>query len=193
MGAGADMVNDVSGGRCGGAALEPTAASPMFRLVARLGVPYVLMHSRGDGGAMSGGSASYAAGEGGGGEAREGAAVVSEVRRWLSAGVGAAEAAGIPRWDLMVDPGLGFAKSAAHSWALLRAGRDALPPGLPALVGASRKGFLAAACGGAAPRERDWGTAAAVAASVRGGADMVRVHNVAGMRDAARVADAVFR
>lgn len=194
VGAGADMVNDVSGGRCGGGAPEPTAASPMFRLVARLGVPYVLMHSRGDAGAASGGSAVYAAGAGeGGGGAREGAAVVAEVRRWLGAGVGAAEAAGVPRWDLLVDPGLGFAKTGAHSCALLRAGRDALPPGLPALVGASRKGFIGDACGGAAPRERDWGTAAAVAASVRGGADFVRVHNVAAMRDAARVADAVFR
>jgi dihydropteroate synthase/2-amino-4-hydroxy-6-hydroxymethyldihydropteridine diphosphokinase len=193
--AGADLINDVSGGRCGGGAAEPTAASAMFRLVARLGVPYVLMHSRGDGAAASGGSTVYApgGGGGGGGEAREGAAAVAEVRRWLGAGVGAAEAAGVPRWDILVDPGLGFAKTAAHSLALLRAGRDALPPGLPALVGASRKGFIGDACGGAAPRERDWGTAAAVAASVRGGADFVRVHNVAGMRDAARVADAVFR
>ena len=101
-----------------------------------------------------------------------------------------AEAAGIPRGQLILDPGLGFAKRAEHSLAVL-AGCHALPPGLPAAGRPSRKSFLTAALGDVPPDHREWGTAAAVTAAVLLGAHIVRVHGVPEMVDVVRVADAV--
>ena len=223
--AGANMVNDVTGGRGDGA---------MPALMARLGVPYVCMHSRGGEGAGSvssaprespaGGSTVYStcapqaaarveSGSGAGGssgsgsgscsgsgadaqgvDALEPSAVVREVCAWLSARACELEVGGVPRWSLVVDPGLGFSKRPVHSFALLGAGKAGYAPaGYPVLMGASRKGFLGAASGVEDPRERAWGTAAAVTASVGGGCDLVRVHDVAEMVQVCRVADAIYR
>ena len=127
-------------------------------------------------------------------EALEPSAVVREVCSWLSARACELEAGGVPRWSLVVDPGLGFSKRPVHSFALLGAGAKGFAPaGYPVLVGASRKGFLGAASGVEDPRERAWGTAAAVTASVGGGCDLVRVHDVAEMVQVCRVADAIYR
>jgi dihydropteroate synthase len=117
--------------------------------------------------------------------------VAAEVATELGARVEAALAAGIARDRLILDPGLGFAKRAEHSFSAL-AGLERLAAlDRPLLVGPSRKSFLKAALGDRAPAERDWGTAAAVAAAVLLGAHIVRVHGVREMVDVVRVADRV--
>jgi dihydropteroate synthase len=109
----------------------------------------------------------------------------------LSAAVAAAEAAGISRDAIILDPGLGFAKQARHSFeALASLGRLAALR-RPLLTGPSRKSFLKLALGDVGPAEREWGTAAAVAASILFGAHIVRVHGVREMVQVARVADCV--
>jgi dihydropteroate synthase len=115
------------------------------------------------------------------------AAVVEELRQAIVRG----EAAGISRDAMILDPGLGFAKRAEHTWTSL-AGLERLQ-GLhrPLLSGPSRKSFLTSATGDRAPQDRDWATAAAVTASILGGAHIVRVHNVRAMADVVRVADRV--
>jgi dihydropteroate synthase len=92
----------------------------------------------------------------------------------------------------VLDPGLGFAKQAAHSYRLLAGLQELAALDRPLLVGASRKSFLARAAGDRAPAERDWATAGAVAASVMLGAHIVRVHNVAAARDVVAVVDRVM-
>lgn len=98
---------------------------------------------------------------------------------------------------MLLDPGIGFAKNQAQNLELLRR-LDALRDmdglqGLPWVVGASRKGFIGTVTGVAEPAARGWGTAACVAASVRGGADVVRVHDVPEMVGVVRMADAIYR
>ncbi|GAM88273.1 hypothetical protein ANO11243_063060 [Dothideomycetidae sp. 11243] len=134
--------------------------------------------------------------------------LVRTIARELRARVAAAEAAGIPRWRIVLDPGIGFAKTAKQNLELLRDFaqlRDAEGlRGLPWLVGSSRKGFigkllgrsdeaLRGAKGSRSVAEREWGTAATVAAAVQGGADIVRVHDVREMRDVVAVADGIWR
>ncbi|EFN50842.1 hypothetical protein CHLNCDRAFT_28666, partial [Chlorella variabilis] len=176
--AGATMVNDVSGG-----GMDPG----MHRQVAQLGVPYVVMHMRGTPQDMQ--------------QARHTAYadVVAEVAAELAATAQAAIAAGVEPWRLVLDPGLGFAKTADGSLQLLaRLGelRRALPPplaALPLLAGPSRKGFLGRLTGRERAEDRDYATAAAAALCVAGGANIIRAHNVAAVRDAVRVADGVAR
>ena len=128
-----------------------------------------------------------------------GGAVVSVVAQYLASRAQAAMAAGVPRWAIVLDPGIGFAKTARHNIALLQRGAtDAVAAAcdgarFPTLIGPSRKAFIGAATGGKSPADRDWGTAAAVTAAVAAGADIVRVHNVAAMADVVAVADAMFR
>lgn len=164
---GAVVLNDISGLRA-----DPSVAA----VAAAAGAPLVLMHSRGGPGTLHA-EAAYAD-------------VVGEVGAELQAAVARAVEAGVPRGQVVVDPGLGFAKKAEHSLAAL-AGLPALAAlGLPLLVGPSRKSFLAAA--GLRPAsDRDWATAAAVTAAVLGGAHIVRVHRVAEMIQVVRVADAI--
>jgi dihydropteroate synthase len=165
---GATIVNDVSGLQYDDALAGAIAAS---------GAAVVLMHNRGRSRDMYG-NASYAdvAGE-----------VVSE----LEAAIGRATAAGISCEAIIVDPGFGFAKRAAQTWeALARLDRVAALD-RPILVGPSRKSFLTGAVGDRAPSEREWGTAAAVAACVLFGAHIVRVHGVREMVDVVRVADRI--
>ena len=183
--AGANCINDVSGGT-----LEPAGRSAKFAAVSALCVPYVAMHTRGSPATMAS-LASY----GGGGPAAEAAGVLTEVRSWLADAAAEALSSGMLRWNLILDPGLGFAKAPVHSFALLSpAARSALGDArYPLLYGPSRKGFLGAATGKAAPSERGWATAAAVTASIAAGADIVRVHDVGAMVDVARTADACFR
>jgi dihydropteroate synthase len=157
--AGATLVNDVSGG---------LADEGMARLVADAGVPWVLMHWRGHSREM------YAA-------ARYGD-VVTEVGAELTARVEDVVATGVDPGQLVLDPGLGFAKNAEHNWALL-AGLDRLVAlGLPVLVGASRKTFLGRLLTGPEGEVRpvEGREAATVAISVlaaQAGAWGVRVHD----------------
>ncbi|MEU2350720.1 dihydropteroate synthase [Modestobacter sp. NPDC049651] len=171
--AGAVLVNDVSGG---------LADAGMARLVADSGVPWVLMHWRGHSREM------YAA-------ARYGD-VVTEVAAELTARVEDVVAAGVAPEQLVLDPGLGFAKNAEHNWALL-AGLDRLVAlGLPLLVGASRKTFLgrllAGPDGGLRPVEgRETATAAISLLAAQAGAWGVRVHEPVPSLDAIATLEAV--
>jgi dihydropteroate synthase len=173
LAAGAELVNDVSGG---------LADAGMARLVADAGVPWVLMHWRGHSREM------YAA-------ARYGD-VVTEVSAELTARVEDVVAAGVAPEQLVLDPGLGFAKRAEHNWALL-AGLDRLVGlGLPVLVGASRKSFLgrllADADGTVRPAEqRDAASLATTVLAAEAGAWGVRVHDAEASADAVRTVAAV--
>ncbi|MGY1812962.1 dihydropteroate synthase [Blastococcus sp. SYSU D00820] len=173
--AGAVLVNDVSGGLADGR---------MAALVAEAGVPWVLMHWRGHSREM------YAA-------ARYGD-VVTEVIAELTARVEDVVAAGVAPEQLVLDPGLGFAKRAEHNWRLL-AGLDRIVGmGLPVLVGASRKTFLgrelAGPDGAVRPAEqRDAATLATTVMAAQAGAWGVRVHDAGASADAVRVVAAVQR
>jgi dihydropteroate synthase len=165
--AGADLVNDVTGLR------DPALAEA----VAEAGAPVVLMHMRGTPADMA--------------ERAVYGDVVAEVRAELEEALARAEAAGIPRDRTILDPGLGFAKTAEHSLVLLARLAQLGTLGRPLLVGPSRKSFIAKAGGGASVAERLPGTLAAVAAAVLAGAELVRVHDVAPARQAALVARAI--
>ena len=172
LAAGAAIVNDISGLR-----YEPALAG----VVATRRAAIVLMHTRGTPGGEMYEQASYHD-------------LVGEVLDELRESVAFATAAGIAADRIIVDPGLGFAKQAPHSYEAL-ARLDAFAElGRPLLVGPSRKSFLAKALGGAVPpAERDWATAAAVAAAVLAGAHIVRVHAVREMAQVVRVADEIRR
>jgi len=170
---GARMVNDVSGGRA-----DPRMAD----VVAETGVPWVLMHWR---------SVTAARRH----EVPEYADVVAEVRADLLASVAAAVAAGVDEHRLIIDPGLGFAKTAQHNWALLRALPEFVATGIPVLVGASRKRFLGALLAGPGgsirpPDGRDTATAVISALAALHGAWGVRVHDARATVDALKVARA---
>ena len=169
LAAGARIVNDVSGG---------LADPDLPRVVADAGVPYVVMHWRAHSDRMQD-HAHYDD-------------VVAEVTAELCERIDAVVAAGVAPEQVVLDPGLGFAKTAEHNWALL-ARLDALMAlGRPVLVGASRKSFLGALLAdGEQPRpvdERDDATAAVTALAARAGAWAVRVHDVRASADAVRVA-----
>ena len=165
--AGADVVNDVSG-----FGYDPAMAA----LVARRGVPAVLMHLRG-GPAERHRAPAYAD-------------VMGEVKAELLAALERAQAAGVPREHTLVDPGIGFSKDAAHSLEALRRLPELAALGRPLLVGPSRKSFIGRVL--ELPVERRLlGTAGAVAACVMLGAHVVRVHDVREMVEVVRVCDAI--
>jgi dihydropteroate synthase len=166
LAAGADLVNDVMG----------LADPDLARAVAETGVPAVLMHTRGTPADMQ---AHAVYGD-----------VVREVRDELALGIARAEAAGIARDRLVLDPGIGFAKTAEQNLVLLRRLGELRALGRPLLVGPSRKSFSGKITG-APVLERLPGTLAAVAAAVLAGAEWVRVHDVAAARQAAGVAAAI--
>ncbi len=170
--AGAIMVNDVSGG------LADPAMAPVM---ARCRVPWILVHWRGHSNRMDE-LASYHD-------------VVGEVRTELVARVDAAVLAGVDPAALVLDPGLGFAKTAAHNWALLGNVGALTELGFPVLVGASRKRFLGAllAAADSSPRPcggRDAATVAVSALAAAAGVWGIRVHDAAASRDASAVAAA---
>ncbi len=165
---GAVIVNDISA-----LVYDPALAG----VVARRGAAVVLMHNRGRSREM------YA-------EAAYGD-VIADIASDLSARVQVAEAAGIARDRIILDPGFGFAKTAEHSLAALAGLPRLAELGLPLLSGPSRKSFLKVGLGDVPPAARVWGTAAAITASVLLGAHIVRVHDVREMAQVVRVADAI--
>jgi dihydropteroate synthase len=162
--------------------LEPT--TELARIAARHGAALVLMHCRGSMTNMPGFSR-YA--DDGYGD------VVADVAREWKAAADLAVAAGVPREDLVLDPGFGFAKNARQSLELCARLGELVDLGFPVLVGPSRKSFLAHAAGdAAAPPERRLGaTIAAVLACAARGAAIVRVHDVEPVRQAIAFADAL--
>ncbi|GAA3253462.1 dihydropteroate synthase [Nonomuraea helvata] len=170
--AGARLVNDVSGG---------LADPEMPRVVAETGIPYVVMHWRGHSHDMES-RAVYAD-------------VVTEVREELGKRVDLVLAEGVTEEQIVLDPGLGFAKNAQHNWALLNGIPQLAELGYPLLIGASRKRFLgrllADSDGTPRPFSRsDDATLAVTALAAQAGAWCVRVHHVAPNADAVRVAAA---
>jgi len=171
--AGVTVVNDVSGG---------LADPDMPAVVRDAGCPWILMHWRGHSDRMQ--------------ELARYDDVVKDVRAELLARVEAAVAAGVPESSLVIDPGLGFAKTATHNWALLAALDALVETGLPVLVASSRKSFLGGLLAGpdGTPRpvgEREDATTALTAYCALRGAWGVRVHEVRPSVDAARAMAAV--
>jgi dihydropteroate synthase len=114
-----------------------------------------------------------------------------DVARELRGTIDAAVSAGIARESIIVDPGIGFAKRAGHSYEILARIGELQSLERPVLSGPSRKSFLKEALGERPPEAREWGTAGAVAASVLFGAHIVRVHDVLSMADVVRVSDRI--
>jgi dihydropteroate synthase len=167
--AGADLVNDVSGLR------DPE----MRRLIARTGAPAVVAHMRGVPETMQ--------------RDTRYADVTGEVYAALAQAVALAVEEGVSAEGLLIDPGLGFGKSAEQNLELLARLSEFRSLGYPVLIGASRKSFLSRALGGVPPSERlEAGLAAAVIAA-RAGASYVRTHDVGPTVRALRLADAVER
>jgi dihydropteroate synthase len=168
--AGADLINDISG-----ATYDPK----MLATAAKLGVPIVLMHIRGNPQTMT--------------QMTDYQDLVSEIILWLKERIEAAVAAGIPRHHIAVDPGIGFAKTAPQSLELLRHLSAFETLDCPILVGPSRKSFIGHILQQSDPTRRVWGTAAACCGAIAAGADILRVHDGAEMVDVCRVADAIWR
>ncbi|EKX45997.1 hypothetical protein GUITHDRAFT_157785 [Guillardia theta CCMP2712] len=192
--AGADMINDVSGGL-----LDPK----MLEVAAALHAPICLMHYRGNAASMQD-LCNY--------PEDLVAAVASELRSQCNAAL----KAGVPKWNIIVDPGIGFAKTSEQSVAVLRDARrfqdltspfgDVVPRvprveelsldrSFPLLIGPSRKSFIGSILEekDAASERRLWGTAASCTAAVQQGANFLRVHDVKQMKDVAAIADAIYR
>jgi dihydropteroate synthase len=114
--------------------------------------------------------------------------LMEEIKRFLRESARLAVAAGVRRERVIVDPGIGFGKTAEHNWVVMRRLAELKELGLPILIGTSRKSFIGKLLD-LPVGERVDGTAATVAASVLRGADIVRVHDVEAMTRVARVAD----
>jgi 2-amino-4-hydroxy-6-hydroxymethyldihydropteridine diphosphokinase/dihydropteroate synthase len=184
---GADIINDISAG-----ALD----ADMLPTVARLGCSYVLMHMRGTPHTMSSKENTTYNGD-----------LIEIIRSELLERLAAAEQAGIRRWRMILDPGIGFAKTAPQNLEILRrlpelTGSDAgrvlngayrTLDGMPWLVGSSRKAFIGKITGVKEASQRMWGTAATVAAAVHGGVDIVRVHDIEEMAQVVQMSEAIWR
>lgn len=170
LGAGAQIINDISGLRT-----DPHLA----QVAAKFRAPLILMHIRGNPRTMQKGPF-----------ARE---VVKDVTTGLRRSISIARKAGVAKSQIVIDPGIGFGKTFLQNYELLAKLPELRKLGFPILVGTSRKGFLGATLaknGKPAPRgERLWATAATIVSSILDGAHMVRVHDVAEMVQVARVTD----
>jgi len=165
---GAAIVNDVSG---------LLYDSDLGRVVAESGAAVVLMHTRGRSREMY--------------HRAEYQDLLAEVVGELQSAIDRATTAGVSRDAIIVDPGIGFAKRAEHSWEVLARLQRLADLERPVLVGTSRKSFLKAALGDVPASAREWGTAATVAAAALAGAHIVRVHGVREMVDVVRAADRI--
>jgi dihydropteroate synthase len=173
IGAGAEMLNDISGLKH-----DPKIGE----VAARFGAPLILMHMRGTPRTMQ--------------KKPWAKDVMKDVSRGLRESVAIARRAGVRKWQIILDPGIGFGKSFEQNYELLAKLPGLARLGYPLMVGTSRKGFLGATLarnGKPLPAgERIWGTAATVAASILQGAHIVRVHDVEEMVQVARVTDCLL-
>lgn len=168
--AGADLVNDISGA---------TFDAAMLPTVAELGVPIVLMHIRGTPKTMQ--------------QHTDYQDLIGELYDFLAQRAEAAITAGIHPNQILLDPGIGFAKTFGQNLEILKQLTKLRSLGFPLLVGTSRKSFIGHILNQPDPKQRVWGTAATCCAAIEGGADILRVHDVPEMRDVCRVADAIWR
>jgi dihydropteroate synthase len=167
--AGAVMVNDVTALRGDPAMVDAIVVS---------GVGVVLMHMQGTPQTMQ--------------KAPKYHDVVEEVEDFLAERVRFALERGVAKNQIMLDPGIGFGKTLAHNLDLLGQLRTFTKLGFPLLVGPSRKGFIGELVEQSV-QDRAWGTAGAIALAVEQGAHVLRVHDVAGMKDVVKVAAAISR
>ncbi|HWG57489.1 MAG TPA: dihydropteroate synthase [Candidatus Acidoferrales bacterium] len=167
--AGAEILNDVTALRA-----DPRLAE----IARRRKLALILMHMRGVPRTMQQGPF-----------ARH---VLRDVIAGLRQAIARARRAGIPASRIVVDPGIGFGKRYAQSFELIARLPELARLGCPILIGASRKAFIGHALGNLPSAERTWGTAATVAASILGGAHIIRVHDVPEMLQVARVSDAIL-
>lgn len=168
--AGANWINDVTGGR-----RDPA----MLPLIAESGCPYVLMHSRGNSKTMDG-LTDY------------GPDVVKAVLQALEEASDRAQRAGVQRDQLIWDPGLGFAKTTEQNLQLLQELERLVQPGVPLLLGPSRKRFIGAVLDEPRAKARLWGTAAVCARAVGAGVAVLRVHDVAPIVQVTQMASALW-
>ncbi len=168
--AGANLVNDISG-----ATFDPN----MLSTVAQLKIPIVLMHTRGNPQTMQ--------------QLTHYRDLIGEIYQFLLDRISAATKEGIAPSRLIVDPGIGFAKTYTQNLEILRRLSAFRSLGCPLLVGPSRKGFIGHILNQRDPKARGWGTAAACCAAIANGADILRVHDVKEMREVCQVADAIWR
>lgn len=168
--AGADIINDISGG---------TFDPQMLPTASRVHAPIILMHIRGTPQTMQ--------------TMTEYQDLLPDIIQFLKTQMDKAIICGIPPGNIIIDPGIGFAKTANQSLELLRHLTEFKCLNVPILVGVSRKSFMSAILNKNEPQQRVWGTAAANCAAIAHGADLVRVHDVAEMYDVCRVADAIWR
>ncbi|WP_448573631.1 dihydropteroate synthase, partial [Trichothermofontia sp.] len=168
--AGADLINDISAG---------TFDDQMLATAAALQVPIVLMHLRGTPQTMQ--------------QLTDYRDLIGEITMFLTTQVAAAQVAGMPGSHLILDPGIGFAKTVEQNVHILRQLPQLRALGYPLLIGPSRKSFIGHLLNEPDPQQRDWGTAAACCAAIAGGADLIRIHDCQAMQAVCRVADAIWR
>jgi dihydropteroate synthase len=168
--AGADLVNDISGG---------IFDQEMFSTVAQLNVPIILMHLRGNPKTMQ--------------QLTDYQDLLGEILEFLNNQIDKAIAAGITCSQIIIDPGIGFAKTYQQNIKILQNLSQFQALNLPILVGVSRKSFIGHILNQKNPRARVWGTAAACCGAIAQKADILRVHDVAEMYDVCRVADQIWR
>ncbi len=170
VGAGADIINDISGA---------TFDSEMLSAVAELQVPIVLMHLRGTPQTMQ--------------KLTDYRDLIKEIGEFLQSRIAAAVAAGIDKSQIIIDPGIGFAKTYSQNLEILRQLGKFRVLNCPILVGVSRKSFIGKILDRPFAKQRVWGTAAACTGAIANSADILRVHDVKEMHDVCQVADAIFR
>ena len=168
--AGADIINDISG-----ATFDPE----MLSTVAKLAVPIVLMHIRGTPQTMQ--------------KLTDYRDLIGEIGEFLESRIAAAVAAGIDKSQIIIDPGIGFAKTYSQNLEILRELPKFRFLDCPILVGVSRKSFIGHILNQPEAKQRVWGTAAACTGAIANSADILRVHDVREMHDVCQVADAIFR
>jgi dihydropteroate synthase len=167
--AGASIINDIYAGRKENAILD---------VAAETGVPLILMHMQGEPRTMQV-EPFYTD-------------VVSEVHGFLLEQAKIAEARGVSRSRIILDPGIGFGKNKAHNLSLIKRFDEVIPPGYHSLIALSRKAFLGHILGGVEPDKRDLASAVASSLAVLKGAEIVRVHNVALARVVLKVVSEVL-
>ncbi len=168
--AGADIINDISG-----ATYEPE----ILTVAAARQVPIILMHIRGTPKTMQ--------------QLTDYGDLLGDIRAFLQQQIAAAIAAGVAPGQIAIDPGIGFAKTVEQNIEILGQLPTLRSLGYPLLVGPSRKSFIGHILAQPDPQQRVWGTAAACCAAIAGETDILRVHDVAELREVCRVADALWR
>jgi dihydropteroate synthase len=167
---GANIINDISAGMFD---------QNMFSTVAQLNVPYILMHMRGTPETMQ--------------SLTQYEDLITEIYQFFVERLETAIQAGIKQDQLIIDPGLGFAKTHQQNLEILKKLADFQSLNVPILVGASRKSFIGYILNQTNPKARIWGTASACCAAIASGADLLRVHDIPQMYDVCRVADQIWR